>query len=141
MRTTTRTIILLAALGCTSCSRLSNNAGKIEGKWRLVSCSAATEAENAALADGRLALFFEFTGDGKVRVTAEAPGLSTQAISGRYSLLAEDFVEFSDFPEQKRRSGGFLGPLNAKDGVRATISGDDMTMMSMDLTNKFRRVK
>ena len=41
-------------------------------------------------------LTFEFTTDRKVNVTVEVPGLTSETVSGRYTLLPEDFIALAE---------------------------------------------
>ncbi len=145
MRTASRTTALLAvlatALACPACARLSNNKGKIEGTWKLTSCTSIPDSANAALKSGQGSIYFEFAPDGKATMRVEVPGLVSESVSGSYALLVEDFVQFSDFPAQKQKSGGFLGPVRSKENVRVTVNGDEMSLMTSDDTLHFTRVK
>src|SRR4051812_3190741 len=102
MRTAERVLGLLivasALLSSTGCNRLSGNKGKIEGKWKLVSISSATESEAKAIESGQVGLTMDFAEDGTLTATLQASAVATPSVKGRYKLLAEDFVELSDFP-------------------------------------------
>lgn len=133
--------VMAVAFCCTACSSLSCNKGKIEGTWKLTHSSIATESDNAALKTGAITLILRFDEDGSVRLTGDIPGLPPESVSGSYSLWPERIVVFSDFPELKRKSGGFLGVIRGKEFLRITISGDDMTIVNMGETLEFVRVK
>jgi hypothetical protein len=134
----------LVAAGCGS-----NNKGKIEGKWKLVSAPGMEEKDVKMLDAFGAYVYFEFTPDGKVNVGAdfkdpqmkEAMAKSDQKMgaSGTYKLLSGDDVEFSGLNDKKTSGGLFGGGDKSK--VKVKIEGDNMTITGSDGTGKFVRVK
>jgi hypothetical protein len=128
---------------CTACS--SNNKGKIEGKWKLVSTSSsskdAAEKDKEALQKMGIFLYFEFQPGGVLgfgldsekpetidALKALSPNQKT-SFSGKYVLGSGNRVtiEVTD-PDAKKVMKSDKGQSEV------TIDGDDMTMKDPDGT-------
>ena len=131
-------VLAVLALGASGCG--SNNKGKIEGKWRIVSTPGEKSVE---LGEGPIYMYYEFLPDGTTNLgiaatdAKEAPVVLT---SGKYKLLTGDDVEFSGMSEEGAKKGGLFGKGN-KGRLRVKIDGDNMTITGSDGTMKLTRVK
>lgn len=148
MRLAPRTFAYVALAGlaviATGCS--SNNKGKIEGKWKVVS-GPGFEPTFKLLESIKAAWIIEFKPDGTLVSAYEAsdPGTKdaiakqaeTAAKTGKYALKAGDKVEFSG-PDDK--GGGFFGK-SGKEYFNVSIDGDTMTITASDGNMKLIRVK
>ncbi|MFO0824103.1 MAG: hypothetical protein U0792_13485 [Gemmataceae bacterium] len=149
-------IVILAGLTLVAAGCGSNNAGKIEGKWKIVSAP-GLEDTNKQLEQVKAYLYMEFRPDGTMSMGAdfEDPAMKEivekfaaksgekTSFSWKYKLLTGDNVEFYDLPKelQEKGTGGLFG---GKDKARTSvkIDGDNMTMTDSDgKTGKFVRIK
>jgi hypothetical protein len=142
VRTTSFVVVCLSlsALGCGS-----NNKGKIEGKWKIVSAT-GQEQEMKQLAEMNGYMYMEFKADGvlaigfemtdpamKKMIEAAAPGKTSFAL--KYRLLSGDDVEFYDMPKEmqdQKGGGGLFGGGKDKAKTKIKIDGDNMTMTDSD---------
>jgi hypothetical protein len=101
--------VLLAALALAATGCGSNNAGKIEGKWKIVTITRTSDAKAKQVLDGMSALgvylFMEFKPDGVLEfgIGSDKPGalelvkLMTKgeplSATGKYKLLKGDGVD------------------------------------------------
>ncbi len=148
MRVNARSLMLLIvgsiALSCTACS--SNNAGKIIGKWKILSAPGLDSNLVKQMESMKIYTFIEFKADNGLIIGAESsdPKLqgelakSGQAMtkSCKYKLKGGDVVEFYDMPKDMQEKGGG-GLFGGKDRARTRIkiNGDDMTMIDDDGKN------
>lgn len=104
--------LALCAAGCAA----SNNKGRVEGRWKIVS-------EASILRD----TFLTFGDDGIVTLErpAEGAGKRSNPIAWRYKLLAGDAADFYDLPPDATDRAGLFPALNGL--VRATIRIESMT--------------
>ncbi len=137
-------VLASATLFATGCS--SNNKGKIEGKWKLVSAP-GLDPSIKVLEMGKAYIYFEFKPDGTVESGPAIEGdekneellkagESTKK-TGNYKLKAGNKVEFTG-PEDK--GGGFFGK-SGKEYFEVAIDGDTMTITGSDGNMKLVRVK
>ena len=149
-------IALLAAFALTSLGCESNNKGKIEGKWKLVSIPDNVKQgkdEMTEMAKAGVYVYMEFKPDGMAVfgvgadkqetldfIKAAAPGQKT-AWDLKYKLLPGDSVEFYDLPKDLREkvTGGLFG---SKDRGRVTvrIAGNEMQMTDEDGTATLTKI-
>ncbi|MCE9563415.1 MAG: hypothetical protein K8U57_15345 [Planctomycetes bacterium] len=126
----------------------SNNSGKINGKWKLV--SAPGFDEQAKMMEAFKAyVYFEFKEDGTVTVGAGFTDPTMQemiaksgektSMSGKYKLLNGDDVEFSGLNDPKK--GGGLFGKGDQSRLKIQIDGDNMTITGTDGTGKLTRLK
>ena len=149
-------VVLVVCLGLVAgCG--SNNKGKIEGKWKMVSPpdkgDAKAKADMAKMGEMGMYLFMEFKPDGVFVIglgadteeklnffKAFAPG-GKLTWDAKYKLLNGDGVEVYDMPKDLQTGSG--GMFGNKDRGRANIkiNGDDMTMTDDSGTTKLTRIK
>ena len=139
-------LILALAHFCTGCG--SNNAGKIEGKWKIASGPGLTDGELQALEWLKATPYMEFKADGTVVSGLDArPDVIrsmekhrknlTQTQTGTYKLLSGNNVQLAGIGEVKGPSDG-----TAKAGrVAVVIGGDSMTLTAADGTLQLTRMK
>ncbi|QJW99651.1 hypothetical protein [Frigoriglobus tundricola] len=149
-------VVVLACVGLTAGCE-SNNKGKIEGKWKMVSLPEKVTKDKGGIDDlAKLGMYvyWEFKPDGVLTfgVGADRPetlelvkkGAPNQKFvwDAKYKLLSGDLVELYDIPKDMQQSGGG-GMFGSKDRGRAKvkITGDDMTMTDDTGTMKLVRTK
>jgi hypothetical protein len=142
----------LAAAGCGS-----NNKGKIEGKWKIVSMPEKAQGgknEFAEMAKLGIYVYMEFRPDGTATfgVGADKPEMMDLMAKGaggkklswdlKYKLLSGDGVEFYDLPKDLQTEGGG-GLFGKKDRARANvkISGDQMKMTDDEGTATLQKMQ
>jgi hypothetical protein len=139
------------ALACTACS--SNNTGKIEGKWKLVSAPSKDSKgkdEFDAMNKMGVYLYFEFKSDQSlvIGIGADDPkmlDLIKSTVPGqkvtwmaKYKLMSGDKVEVYDVKDEEFKK--FMKGEKGRSDI--TIVGDDMTIKDPDgSTSKLVRMK
>lgn len=140
--------LALAVAGCGS-----NNKGKIEGKWKIVSAPGLGEQEMKMMEAFKMYAYMEFKPDGTMSIGAASTDPEMQkmiegskdnkTVTCKYKLLSGDGVEFFDLPKElQEKGGGMFGKNKDKARTSVKINGDDMTMTDDDgKAGKLTRVK
>ncbi len=142
--------LAFAAVGCSS-----NNKGKIEGRWKIVSLPAKTQNgkdELAQMAKMGMYVYMEFRKDGTMTfgvgadkkelldmVKAMAPNKQL-TWDGKYKLSSGDNVELYDLPKDFQGGGGLFGKAD-RAKVKVAIKGDEMKMTDKDGTATLTKVQ
>jgi hypothetical protein len=140
---------LALAAGCGS-----NNKGKIEGKWKIVSLPEKVQNgknEMAEMAKMGVYVYMEFRADGTMAFGVGADkqemldmvkmAAPNQKITwdGKYKLLSGDSVELYDLPKDFQGGGGLFGK-DDRARVKVLIKGDEMRMTDKDGTATLTKV-
>jgi hypothetical protein len=136
-RRVTLFFVCCLALLCNACS--SNNKGKIEGKWKIVS-GPGFDANTAKQLDIiKMYVYIEFKSDNTLTIGADttdqnfkkqvAEAAKSFSKGCKYRLKSGDIVEFYDIPKemQEKGNGGLFGNKD-RARPRIRIDGDNMTM-------------
>jgi hypothetical protein len=143
--------VLGLALFASGCGVPSNNKGKIEGKWKVVSFPDKLSAEDKAgfdqMAQEGVYFFMEFTSEGVVTVGFDGPQKLLDSMKAfthdkqitweaKYKLRAGDEVEFYDLPKEMQANGGLLGSK-----ATIQIQGTEMKMTDADGTATLQKMQ
>jgi hypothetical protein len=148
MRLSARPLVMIAVCGlamlCTACGA-SNNKGKIEGKWKMVSGPGFDEQAKMFemlkayfyfdfKPEGTLALGLEMSDPEMKKMFEGKVGAEKTSFTCKYKLLKGDAIEIYDLPKemQKEGGGGLFGRNKDKARTNVKINGDNMTMTDED---------
>lgn len=139
LRTPAVAVVCSVALLLSSCGGPSNNKGKIDGRWKMVSAS-KQDPNMAALKQAGVAMGFEYKPDGTFSVFFVEDNNTPQAKLA--TQLANNELKGKDFSGQYTLASGdrvnYTGAKDMFNGKKATsnvtISGDNMTMKDPDGT-------
>ncbi|MBN9119993.1 MAG: hypothetical protein J0I06_12660 [Planctomycetes bacterium] len=149
--------VLLAALAITATGCGSNNKGKIEGKWKVVSFPEKTSEKNkndvAEMGKLGIYVYMEFKPEGAFvfgvgaekqemldMMKALAPNQKT-TWDAKYKLLSGDGVEIYDLPKDMQKEGSGLFGNKDRARVKVVINGDEMKMTDDDGTATLTKIK
>ena len=145
VRTSALAALALAAALLVGCE--SNNKGKIEGKWKVVSGTGSSSGEYEKNAKEGVFLYFEFRPDGTfalgqwIEMGEEKKGIGKEVLTAKYKLKSGDTVELTNLPKELQGKGG--SPFGNRDRARMkiTISGNDMTASDDSGTMKLTKIQ
>lgn len=147
--------VLLAALALTATGCGSNNAGKIEGKWKFASLPNTGDVnaqKGMAMMEAMgLHMYFDFKPNGVLEfgLGSDKPealkgfqmlaGGNSLTFNGKYKLLSGDGVELYDFPADMDGKAPFGGKDRGRGKIK--ITGDTMVMSDDKTSATLTRVK
>lgn len=157
MPTASRTLALVAlfglALAAAGCG--SNNKGKIEGRWKIVSLPEKVQKgknDMAEMAKMGLYVYMEFRPDGTATFGVGADkqemmdlikmAAPNQKVTwdAKYKLRSGDGVELYDLPKDIQSGGGGLFGNKDRARVKVKINGNEMKMTDEDGTATLTKI-